>query len=317
MSRILALGIDTSNYTTSAALIADGEVVSNRKAPLPVAEGQRGLRQSDAVFAHTKNLPGIMDMIGHDLDGEQISVIGVSVSPRRAEGSYMPCFLSGAAAAHAVSAVTGAHIFEFSHQEGHIAAALCSAGKLELLDGDEPFAAFHVSGGTTDILLVTPDGDCMTVERIGGTTDLNAGQLIDRIGVLMGERFPCGAAMERMAADIPVTRGIKVSVRWLDCSLSGAENKAGDLYRSTADRAGTAAFTLDFVSATLDALTRELRHRYESIPVIYAGGVMSCRRMRGVLGARERVYFAEPEFSADNAVGCALLAYRKLIKERA
>lgn len=313
----LTLGIDTSNYTTSAALVADGEVIANRKIPLPVAEGQRGLRQSDAVFAHTKNLPAIMELIGADIGGGAVCAVGYSATPRNIEGSYMPCFLSGVAAAHSASAVSGAAAYAFSHQEGHVAAALYSAGELRLLDGDEPFAAFHVSGGTTDILLVTPGGDRMEIERIGGTTDLNAGQLIDRVGVMMGERFPCGAALERMAADVQKTAGIKVSVRGLDCSLSGAENRAREKFENTRDRAAVAAFTLDLVTATLDGLTAELRRRYNSMPVIYAGGVMSCKRMRGVLGRREGVYFSEPEFSADNAAGIALLAYRKHTKERA
>ncbi len=312
---VIALGIDTSNYTTSAAVVVDGEVISNRKLPLPVKKGERGLRQSDAVFAHTKNLPEIMELIRADLGGSVPDAIGYSGSPRVGEGSYMPCFLSGRAAAHAASAVSGARLFCFSHQEGHIAAALYSAKKTELLDGTSPLAAFHVSGGTTDILLVTPSCAGMIIARVGGTTDLNAGQLIDRIGVLMGESFPCGAALEALSDGMPETRGIRVSVKGLDCSLSGAENRASELWARTADRAVTSAFTLDYVAKTLDKLTDALRASYPGIPVIYAGGVMSCGRMRGVLGKRDGVYFSEPVFSADNAAGCALLTYRAFVKE--
>lgn len=309
----LVLGIDTSNYTTSAALVSNGRVISNRKIPLPVAEGARGLRQSDAVFAHTKNLPILMRTIAEDIGGRAVSAIGYSFAPRRAEGSYMPCFLAGVSAANAAAAVSGAKLYAFSHQEGHAAAALYSAGKLDLLDGTSPFAAFHVSGGTTDVLLIEPDGAFMKTERVGGTTDLNAGQLIDRIGVMMGERFPCGAVLEAMAECVPFDEKIRVSVRGLDCSLSGAENKARELYERTGEKSAAAAFTLDYVAHTLDALTCELRRRYEDIPVIYAGGVMSCRRMRTLLGRRDNVYFSEPEFSADNAAGVALLAYRQMM----
>lgn len=311
MSReVIALGIDTSNYTTSAALVLNGIVISNRKLPLPVADGQRGLRQSDAVFAHTKNLPDIMDAIAGDLCGRTPTAVGCSVSPRDAAGSYMPCFLAGRAAAHAAGTACGAQIFEFSHQAGHIAAALYSAGALGLLDGGEPFAAFHVSGGTTDVCIVTPGGREPKIERVGGTTDLNAGQLIDRVGVMMGERFPCGAALEAMAEGAEFNAGLKISVNGLYCSLSGGENKARQQYESGMGGAAVASYTLDFVSTTLDALTGNLRQRYGMIPVIYAGGVMSCRRMRSLLGRRENVFFAEPEFSADNAAGTALLAYK-------
>ena len=313
MTHTAALGIDTSNYTTSVSLVVDGEVISNRKSPLPVADGQRGLRQSDAVFAHTKNLPALTDLIGADIAaaGVKINAIGVSRAPRDGEESYMPCFLVGIAAAHAASSVTGAPIYEFSHQAGHITAALYSAGRLDLLDGIEPFAAFHVSGGTTDVTVVTPRCGGLDVERIGGSDDLHAGQLIDRVGVMMGMRFPCGPELEKAAACVPVSLSMKTSVRGVYCSMSGAENKAAEIFRETGDVSAAASYTLDFVTVTLDKMTRALRESYASIPIIYSGGVMSCRRMRETLGVRDGVWFAEPEFSSDNAAGTALLAYRK------
>ena len=313
MTHAAVLGIDTSNYTTSVSLVVDGEVIANRKAMLPVADGARGLRQSDAVFAHTKNLPAVMDAIKYDMAEAcvRVDAIGVSRAPRDGEDSYMPCFLVGLAAAHTASSVTGAPIYEFSHQSGHIAAALYSAGRLDLLDGGEPFAAFHVSGGTTDVTVVTPREEGFDIERVGGSSDLHAGQLIDRVGVMMGMKFPCGPALEKAAADADVSLSVKTSLRGLDCSMSGAENKAAEIYHKTGDIAATAAYTLDFVTATLDEMTKELRKRYTSIPIIYSGGVMSCRRMRRTLGKRDGVWFAEPEFSADNAAGTAILAYRK------
>ncbi len=329
MTDILSVGIDTSNYKTSAAIVIDGKVVYNGCFFLPVKEGERGLRQSDAVFAHVKQLPGIMDKLGELFLHYEKSpdAIGVSRSPRDVEGSYMPCFLAGEVAAHAFAAASNSPLYEFSHQAGHIAAALYSAGKTELLFGEEPFAAFHVSGGTTEVTLVTPskgkagiefittDGAIPTdiapkIECIGGTCDLNAGQLIDRVGVMMGMRFPSGRELEEAAnlyegEPVPVN----VSVKGLSCNLSGAENKARQLYEKTGDIPKVAAFTLDFVADTIDTLTNNLRREYKDIPVIYAGGVMSCLRMRAKLGRRRDVYFSDPEFSADNAAGTALLAY--------
>lgn len=313
MTEKITLGIDTSNYTTSAALCIDGRIVLNKKIPLPVKDGERGLRQSDAVFAHVKNLPDVMLAVRDVLDGKTPDAVGVSVTPRDVEGSYMPCFLSGKAAAYSATAVTGAPVYEFSHQAGHIVAALYSAGKTDLLFGNEPFAAFHVSGGTTELTLVTPDNAYPRAVCIGGTSDLNAGQLIDRVGVMMGLKFPCGAALERLAEGIEVSfSGVNVSVDGLRANLSGAENKARVLYEKTNDKAKTAAYTLDFVTKTLDLLTENLRREYPAIPVIYAGGVMSCRRMRKTLGKRENVFFSEPEFSADNAAGIALITYNRL-----
>ena len=317
----LFLGIDTSNYTTSVALCdANGEVVLNLKKLLPVKEGERGLRQSDALFAHTKNLPEIMDGLGQFLDTNyperQIVAVGCSARPRDVEGSYMPCFLSGVAAAKSISATVGATLYEFSHQNGHIMAALYSSESLELLDGRERFAAFHVSGGTTELLMVTPDESGFGVELVGGSADMNAGQAIDRTGVLMGLKFPCGREMEqicRESGDIPHAKA-KISVKGLECNLSGLENLTSKLYEKTGDRAKVSAYCFDFIADTLEALTKNLREEYPDIPVIYAGGVMSNARIASQLSKLGNVQFAKPEFSSDNAAGVALLCRKAYIE---
>lgn len=320
MKRRLFCGIDTSNYTTSVALVdEDGNVLLNQKKLLPVQEGERGLRQSDAVFHHVKQLPEVTSPLRallSDLNGEaQIAAIGVSGAPRDAEGSYMPCFLSGIAAAETAGALLSVPVLRFSHQAGHIMAALHSA-KADALIGS-PFCAFHVSGGTTDVLHVTYNADTVfSAENIGGTKDINAGQAIDRAGVYMGLRFPCGAEMERLASactsKIPKPR---ITVSGIHCNLSGIENQAAKLYDSTADKSLVSAFTLDFVGRTLCAMRDGVRAKYGMIPILYAGGVMSCARIQSML-ADDASAFAEPQFSSDNACGAALLArYKTLSNE--
>ena len=317
----LFLGIDTSNYTTSVALSdSDGKVVLNLKRLLPVAEGERGLRQSDALFAHSKNLPIIMDELKAFLDanypGREIVSVGYSATPRDVEGSYMPCFLAGVASASSVSAVTGCRSYPFSHQAGHITAALYSASRLDMLDGDTPFAAFHVSGGTTDILLVRPQGDGFSVEQIGGSTDINAGQAIDRTGVLMGLKFPCGREMESLTLEGDYSKSkTKISVKGLQCNLSGLENLAATLYGECGDKGRVSAYCFDFIGDTLAKLSENLREKYENIPIIYAGGVMSNGRIKKMLASFDNVYFSAPEFSSDNAAGVALLGRRKYLSE--
>lgn len=309
------VGFDTSNYTTSCAVCdMNGEVVANLKIPLPVAEGQRGLRQSDAVFAHTKNLPNITKDLATALDGYKPIAVGVSVRPRDASDSYMPCFLSGRAAAGAFSAALNIPIHEFSHQNGHVMAALYSSGRADELLAKRQFLAFHVSGGTTEALRVSPNGESFDIELIGETDDINAGQAIDRVGVAMGLSFPCGRELEALAAAYsgkiykhPVT------VRDCRCSLSGAENIALKIYRETQDKSAVAAFTFDFICKTLVKMTEEAIEKYSDAPVLYAGGVMSNRLMRRELCARFDAAFAEPEFSADNAAGIALLCRRAII----
>ena len=315
----LFLGIDTSNYTTSVSLCdMDDRVILNLKRLLDVKEGERGLRQSDALFAHTKNLPELMQILKQFLIEEcsdaEIAAVGCSATPRDVEGSYMPCFLSGVASAETASAMLGSPLYRFSHQNGHVMAALYSSGKTELLASKSPFAAFHVSGGTTELLLIKPDQYGFTVEQIGGSSDMNAGQAIDRTGVLMGMKFPCGREMESLCNEIPYRRG-KISVNGLECNLSGLENLAAKLYRETSDRAVTSAFCFDFIADTIKKLTVNLREIHPNIPVIYAGGVMSNKRIAKSLSTLGDVYFSEPEFSSDNAAGIALLCRRKYLNK--
>lgn len=309
------IGIDTSNYTTSAAICTkDGEIVANLKIPLPVKAGECGLRQSDAVFAHVKNLPAIMQRLNKELSGMKPLAIGVSATPRPVEGSYMPCFLSGIAAAESFAAAADIPLLRFSHQEGHIMAATYSAGAMHLL-AREQFAAFHVSGGTTEVLLATPTARGFDIELFAATADINAGQAIDRIGVMLGLQFPCGKELEKLAEknDKKIPRS-RISVKDGYCNLSGLENMATKLLQESGDATLVAAFTQQFIAETLMAMTNELDARIPSLPIVYAGGVMSNRYLQSRLGKRENTYFAEPQFSADNAAGIALLCQKQFLK---
>ena len=307
------LGIDTSNYTTSVAVCDfDGNIIANLKKPLPVAEGERGLRQSDAVFHHTVALPSLIEAANEYTGGKKIIAVGVSSRPTDKEGSYMPCFLAGVSAASGVSLGAECKLYTFSHQCGHIMAALYSAESLHLIGNR--FAAFHVSGGTTDILLSDPgDGERpFEVKRIGGTLDINAGQAIDRAGVYMGLRFPAGAELERLAREnCEKIDKAKICVNGLSCNLSGLENKSTQMFDSGASKEKTAAFVIDFITRTLEKLTLNLRDEYKDIPIVYAGGVMSC----GIIKDKLSRYgsFALPAFSADNAAGIALLTRKTFL----
>lgn len=311
------IGIDTSNYTTSCALFdaRDRRFVSNVKRLLRVAEGGRGLRQSDAVFAHVKNLPEVVAEALRELEPSELCAVGVSVSPRDAEGSYMPCFLSGEAAASALSEGTKKTLRRFSHQSGHIMAAVWSSGSMELLRDD--FIAFHVSGGTTELLLVSPRQDesglRLGVKKLGGTLDLNAGQAIDRSGVRMGLDFPCGPALERLAIE-GISDGKRfersgVSVKGCCCNLSGLENKVSGMLEKGVDRSVCAGYIFDFIGRTLIRLTENALSENGRLPLLYAGGVMSNSLIKEMIRRRfPDARFAEPAFSSDNAAGTALLA---------
>lgn len=300
------LGIDTSNYTTSAALYdSETKTVVQKKMLLPVKSGQKGLRQSDAVFHHTVQLPQILQSLFSESKGN-IDGVGVSVFPRREEGSYMPCFLAGKSAAHAVSAALSIPCREFSHQEGHIVAALYSAKQLKLLQ--KPFLAFHISGGTTEGLLVQPDADRLfTVQCVARSLDLKAGQLIDRVGVLLGLQFPCGKELEKLSEKSTQRFHLRPTLKGADCCLSGLENQCQKMLADDACSEDVARFCMSGILSVLIGMTDALQLQYPSLPILFSGGVASNRMLRSVLSKQYNAFFAEPEFSADNAAGIAIL----------
>jgi N6-L-threonylcarbamoyladenine synthase len=299
------LGFDTSNYTTSVATF-DGSEVKQAKQLLSVKVGERGLRQSEAVFQHTVNLPKLLDRIElGTLDG-----VGVSTKPRNAEDSYMPCFLVGEGVATACAKTAGVPLYKTSHQTGHILAALYSAGRLDYIN--ERHIAFHLSGGTTEALLVSPDCEnIVNAEIIAQSLDLKAGQAIDRAGVLMGLQFPCGKALDELAQHSDKKYKIKPSMKGCDCSLSGIENKVKKLIEEGESRENISLFTLQSVIAAVDKMLDEIIKEYGKLPVIFSGGVSSNSLLRKAMKGKYGADFAAPEFSLDNAAGCALYAYLK------
>lgn len=309
MKELLFLGIDTSNYTTSVAMADEkGQVICNLRRLLPVAEGMCGLRQSDALFAHTKALPSMMEEVQKLLDGRRPCAVGVSTRPRNREGSYMPCFLAGVASARTAAAVLGVPFYTFSHQCGHLRAAVYSSGKEGLLQ--RPFGAFHISGGTTEMLYVCPGENGFSAKIVGGSRDLSAGQLIDRVGVKFGLSFPAGKELEAMATGFTgKTPHRKVKTDKGYVHLSGVENMVADLYEKTNDRVMCAAFAIEYLAEAVCAMSRDLRTAYgQTLPIVYAGGVMSDQLIRQKVEKEiPCAYFAEPCFSTDNAAGIALL----------
>ena len=312
MIKKVIIGIDTSNYTTSCAVCSlDGEILENYKELLPVKAGENGLRQSDAVFSHVKNFQIISKRIKEKHAEYEIVAIGYSSYPRDVAGSYMPCFLVGSAVADMISALYNIPSFAFSHQAGHIQAALYSSQ----LETNEKFVAFHVSGGTTEVLLVAPNEKSYDISLLGGSVDLHAGQAIDRIGVKMGLQFPCGRQIENYAKENTVKiPSIKVCVKNFECNLSGLENLSLKLYNDTQDIKLVSAYVLNFISKTIEKLTQNIRNELGNLKIVFAGGVMSNSIIKNnLLSKFDNIYFAEPQFSTDNACGVALLARKSYL----
>ncbi len=299
------LGFDTSNYTTSIAFF-DGKQGINCSKLLPVQPGQLGLRQSDAVFAHTKSLPELSGRLFSHVCADKIDAIAVSTRPRAVEGSYMPCFMVGYSHAKLLADQLRVPLFEVSHQQGHVAACLWSAGRLDLMD--KAHLAWHLSGGTTELLLVEPEGKNVRCTRIGGTGDISAGQLIDRTGVLLGLDFPAGKHLDAISQQSGCTDAFRVKCPDMEFSLSGMENKVQQ-FASCHSPEDTAAYALNCICGAVFRASEHARQHYPGLEIVFSGGVASNSRLRKAMEPFHPVFCA-PEFSTDNAMGVACLAHR-------
>jgi N6-L-threonylcarbamoyladenine synthase len=300
------LGIDTSNYTTSAALYdaQSGEMRQQRKL-LQVKAGEKGLRQSEALFQHVRELPELVEKLFEGIC--DISAVGYSSRPRDIDGSYMPCFLAGIEAARCVAAAHHLPCFEFSHQVGHIAAALYSIGRLDLFN--HRFIAFHVSGGTTDVVLFTPGEDFnYKIEPVASSLDLKAGQVIDRVGLMLGLEFPAGPQLEKLAVTSGRSFEIHPCIKGCDCCLSGVENICADMLKNNEPPCDIARFCIEYIKLTLDKMTAAALKELGALPLIFAGGVMSNTIINEYMTNKYGALFAKPGFSSDNAAGVAALA---------
>ena len=300
------IGFDTSNYTTSIAYY-DRDFAVNFSQLLPVKAGELGLRQSDAVFHHTKSLPELSGRLFSDIDISSVTAIGVSTRPRAVEGSYMPCFMVGYSHAKLLSDALHVPVIECSHQQGHIAASAWSAGRMDLMD--RPHLAWHLSGGTTELLLVEPIGMSVNCTRIGGTSDISAGQLIDRTGQLLKLPFPSGKHLDALSSNAVNTDLFHVKCKNLEFSLSGVQNKVSQYFDQCQNPAETAAYALRCICYAVYQTTLEAQKQYRNLPIIFSGGVASNGMLREKLKPLNAI-FAKPQYSTDNALGVAMLAFR-------
>ena len=302
------IGIDTSNYTTSIAFY-DGIGGENCSKLLPVKQGELGLRQSDAVFAHIKSLPELSGRLFSHIQAANITAVGVSTRPRAVEGSYMPCFLVGYSHARLLAHALNVPLVEVSHQQGHVAASLWSAGHMELLS--QPHLAWHLSGGTTELLMVEPVGKNVACTKIGGTSDISAGQLIDRTGQLLQLPFPSGKHLDVLSQQAAGADLFRVKCAEMTFSLSGVQNKVQQYHEKNGIPAETAAYALRCVAYAVFRATKQALQRYPGLPVVFSGGVASNTMLRQTLEPLNPI-FAQPQYSTDNAMGVAVLAHRAM-----
>lgn len=304
---MITLGIDTSNYATSVALVDNDthKVIFSEKRFLPVEEGKIGLRQQQALFEHIKNLTNIFD----SLKGIDIGAVGVSVRPKDDTDSYMPCFLAGKMSAYSIGGTMGVPVIESSHQTGHLTSALFDLNKEELFD--KTLLMLHVSGGTTDILLAE---NGVVKKTLGSSMDLFAGQAVDRLGVKLGFPFPAGQYVSDLAENCDdKISNLKISVKGYNCNLSGLENQCDKLLSQGYSKEYVCKYCLTFIAKTLIKIIQNVKEDLGDMPLVLAGGVMSSSVIKSIVTENiPGAMFVKPQFSSDNAIGVAVNAHRKV-----
>ena len=307
MQTRVALGIDTSCYTTSVACTDKRSIVFENRTVLSVPFGNRGLRQSDGLFQHVRQLSPLLCELLETVDPSRIACVSVSASPTAREDSYMPVFLAGLHQAETLAAALRVPLYRFDHQSGHIRAALYGN---EALMTQDRFLAAHISGGTTDVLLVDPQKDTSyRIVPIGTSNDLHAGQFVDRVGVALRLPFPAGKHLEALA-NRATEKSVKLAsaVKDGNCSFSGAESAAQRLLHTVPDEE-LAYGVYDCLARTLAKLFDHAAAKVGKLPILVCGGVASSTLLRTLLKERcpQTLYFGKPEYASDNAVGIAFL----------
>lgn len=301
----MILGIDTSCYTTSFSVVdKDGKIVFEENRMLKVKEGTRGLRQSDGFFQHANHLPEIFKNMTNEVSPQKLSAIAVSNKPRNMETSYMPVFHAGVLFCSALGTALGIPVYNYSHQEGHIMAAL----KTSKLNGiPNHFKSMHLSGGTTELLDVKVKDNMFNINIVGASLDISFGQLIDRIGVKMGLPFPAGRFLDDMSQSSDTMDFYKVPFKFnYDYNISGLENKYSKMISHYSD-----AYIAKHLFNTIEKMLQKwIVAGDENIPTIIGGGVASNTQIQQALDF-DSIYFAKPDYARDNAFGIALLGKMK------
>lgn len=315
----IVIGIDTSCYTTSVAIVDTEEnLIGEHRQLLKVPKGDRGLKQSEAVFQHVQNMKTVFSKVKNFTKRENIVAISASTKPRPIENSYMPVFTVGESQGRVLASMLEVPFWETSHQEGHLLAGMWSSG----FNTDENFLAIHLSGGTSEIMhVVSKKGENLfEIELLGGTKDLHAGQFVDRIGVAMNLPFPAGPHLEKMASNAIIQDTyIPSYVKGFDFSFSGAETHALRLLRQGMSAETVARAVENVIAKTIEKAARNAIELTGLKKILFVGGVAANQHLRERLKYRlehpavgGKLYFADPSLSADNAVGTALLGVMAL-----
>lgn len=304
------LGIDTSNYTTSMAVVDENnQIKSDLRRILEVKQGERGLRQSEAFFQHCNSFPQMFSRLSTEVDVKDLAAVAVSTQPRYIDKSYMPVFRAGYNYAQVLSMTLDIPLIKCSHQEGHIYSGMVPLGLTP------PFLAVHLSGGTTDLLDIREsDAYRLNINTIASSSDLHCGQFVDRLGVHMGLSFPAGKELDYLSLSATKELVIPSFVKDGKPSFSGPLTAAIKLVDAGENKEDVALALFKCIAKTVEKMLKYGVDLTGLNNIMLVGGVASNTFIRETLNKKfkGKIFFAPAGLSADNAVGIAFMGKKEL-----
>lgn len=321
--RNIILGIESSCDDTSAAVIADGYLLSNVIASQKVHEAYGGVVPELASRAHQQNIVPVVNeaLRQAGVTKEELSAIAFTRGP-----GLMGSLLVGVSFAKGLAMSLGIPLIDVNHLTGHVIAHFIKEEGEDNKHPQYPFLCLLVSGGNSQIILVKAYND---MQILGQTIDDAAGEAIDKCSKVMGLGYPGGPIIDRLArqGDPKKFTFSKPHIKGLDYSFSGLktsflyslrdwlaeepdfiENNKNDL---------AASLENTVVEILMDKL-RKAAKEYNIKEVAVAGGVSANTGLRNAfLDHAKRygwnVYIPKFGYTTDNAAMIAMTGYLKYL----
>lgn len=323
MKRSLILGIESSCDDTSAAVIADGVLLSNVIASQSVHEEFGGVVPELASRAHQQNIVPVVDaaLRRAGIDKSQLSAIAFTRGP-----GLLGSLLVGVSFAKGLALGLGIPLVDVNHLHGHVLSHFIRENPEDEVP-EFPYIALLVSGGNSQIILVeSPE----KMQILGRTIDDAAGEAFDKCAKVMGLPYPGGPHIDRLAAEgnPKAFKFSKPHIAGLDYSFSGLKTSflytIRDGLKTDADfiehnKADLAASIQRAIIETLMAKLALAVEQTGAKAVAIGGGVSANSGVRAAVAEfcdsrGLRAWIPPRKFTTDNAAMVAIAGYFKYLR---
>jgi N6-L-threonylcarbamoyladenine synthase len=321
---IIILGIESSCDDTSAAVIRDGVILSNKIANQSIHEQYGGVVPELASRAHQQNIIPVVESAIKDagIDKKMISGVAFTRGP-----GLLGSLLVGTSFAKGFARSLNIPMMEINHLQAHVLAHFIKETPTDSHAPAFPFLCLLVSGGNSQIILVN---DFHNMQVIGQTIDDAAGEAFDKCAKVMGLPYPGGPVVDKLASQGDGSRLVfsKPKIEGYNYSFSGL--KTSFLYFLRDNLKQNPDFITENIndlcaslqSTIIDILINKLKKAARDLKineVAVAGGVSANSGLRKALQLtaeknRWRLYIPKFAYTTDNAAMVAITGYYKYLR---